>query len=350
MKRYDVFVSSTYRDLKDERNIVRKALINKGCFPVAMEEFPATDQEQFEYIKKIMKNVDYYILIMGGFIGTIPYNGKKSYIMMEYEYALELGIPIIVFIKLGEDKEPLSLERGKDERALYDEFLRKVQAGRIRKGFNDKHELSGMVYEALDYEIALHPRSGWRREYDPEFIGDKNLLLRGKLFSHVVFRNEIYDKEDNFLELISGQECDDKYEIKYGIDTQGAFKLILFNNNVTINFYHEVDREYFDYDTDMLKENVKMQITFAKMGNIDEILLFFSVGDGYEMTTKVYRMSNIDIKLIGKVEGQEFMYIDYSLNVPIGSQGMYEEYFYHNGTIYHMIDDVEVVRATEAIG
>ena len=43
-KRYQVFVSSTYVDLKDERQKVIQALMEMDCIPAGMELFPAADE------------------------------------------------------------------------------------------------------------------------------------------------------------------------------------------------------------------------------------------------------------------------------------------------------------------
>lgn len=45
-KRYQVFVSSTYADLKEERQHVLQALMEMDCIPAGMELFPAADEEQ----------------------------------------------------------------------------------------------------------------------------------------------------------------------------------------------------------------------------------------------------------------------------------------------------------------
>jgi hypothetical protein len=45
-KKYQVFVSSTYRDLSEERQEVMQALLELDCIPVGMELFPATDDDQ----------------------------------------------------------------------------------------------------------------------------------------------------------------------------------------------------------------------------------------------------------------------------------------------------------------
>ena len=43
-KRYQVFVSSTFNDLKDERQAVTQALLSLDHFPAGMELFPASDE------------------------------------------------------------------------------------------------------------------------------------------------------------------------------------------------------------------------------------------------------------------------------------------------------------------
>lgn len=341
MKRYEVFVSSTYKDLKEERLIVMKALLDKGCFPTGMEEFPSTDQEQFEYIKKVIDTADYYILILGGHVGSFPKGSKRSYTMMEYDYAVSKGIPIILFVKLGDDGEPVICEKSENKQKAYRSFLNEAQTGRIRKGFVSKYELAGFVFQALDEEVRVHPRYGWKRDYEPELMVDKSLLLSGKLFYHHEFGKEIYNVTDQFIYVGKLPECDGNYSIKYGIGTQGAFKLMFFTGDaVGINLYDEVYPDFFD-DEDVLREDVRMQISLAKMGNIDEMLMFFSFGNGIDMYTKVFRISDNDVTCIGSVWGQEYMWIDYSLTVPYGSQGLYETYLYCDGEIVHGVDDLD---------
>ena len=60
-KRYQIFVSSTYKDLIEERLIVKKAILEMKHFPAGMEEFPALDKPQMEYIKEMIDESSYYI-------------------------------------------------------------------------------------------------------------------------------------------------------------------------------------------------------------------------------------------------------------------------------------------------
>jgi len=50
-KKYQVFVSSTFADLKEERAKVIQTLMELDCIPAGMELFPAIDEEQFNFIK-----------------------------------------------------------------------------------------------------------------------------------------------------------------------------------------------------------------------------------------------------------------------------------------------------------
>ena len=85
-KRYQVFVSSTYADLKQERQHVIQALIEMDCIPAGMELFPAADEEQWEFIKKVIDDCDYYLLVIGGRYGSVTSEGI-SYTEKEFDYA-----------------------------------------------------------------------------------------------------------------------------------------------------------------------------------------------------------------------------------------------------------------------
>ena len=96
-KRYQVFVSSTFADLEDERQKVIQTLMELDCIPSGMEIFLAADEEQWEFIKKIIDDCDYYLLIIGGRYGSATHDGI-SYTQKEYEYAIERGMKVIALL------------------------------------------------------------------------------------------------------------------------------------------------------------------------------------------------------------------------------------------------------------
>ena len=74
-KRFQVFVSSTYADLKEARQKVIQTLMEMDCIPAGMELFPAADEEQWKFIKRVIDDCDYYILIIGGRYGSLTAEG-----------------------------------------------------------------------------------------------------------------------------------------------------------------------------------------------------------------------------------------------------------------------------------
>ena len=92
-KKYQIFVSSTFVDLKEERQAVLSAVQVVGDIPSGMELFPATDEEQFNFIKRIIDNSDYYVLIVAGRYGSVASDGV-SYTEKEYDYAVKKNIPV----------------------------------------------------------------------------------------------------------------------------------------------------------------------------------------------------------------------------------------------------------------
>jgi hypothetical protein len=162
-KRYQIFISSTYSDLKEERSKVMQAIMSMDCIPAGMELFPAIDEEQFNFIKKVIDDCDYYILIIGGRYGTISDDGI-SYTEKEYDYAISCQIPVITFLhknigQIPREKTETNLELMKKLQA----FQEKVKKGRLVKFWSDASELTGMVAISLMQTIKTYPQTGWVR-------------------------------------------------------------------------------------------------------------------------------------------------------------------------------------------
>ena len=87
-KRLQVFVSSTYTDLQKERQAAVEAILVAGHIPAGMELFTSGDESQMEVINQWIDESDIYLLILGGRYGSIESKSGKSYIQLEYEYAV----------------------------------------------------------------------------------------------------------------------------------------------------------------------------------------------------------------------------------------------------------------------
>lgn len=162
-KRYQVFVSSTYADLKEERQRVIQALMEMDCIPSGMELFPAADEEQWEFIKRIIDDCDYYLLIIGGRYGSTTAEGV-SYTEKEYDYAIEKGIKVVALLHANPDEIPLGKsEADPESRGRLKAFREKVAKDRLVRFWRTADELPGLVALSLSKTIKMYPAVGWIR-------------------------------------------------------------------------------------------------------------------------------------------------------------------------------------------
>ena len=168
-KKYQVFISSTYADLKEERRKILDILLMADCIPAGMEAFVASDAEQFEVIKKVIDLCDYYILIIGKRYGSINEQTGLSYTEMEYDYAKEQGIPVLVFA-LDESVEvpPEKVEDAQEKVEALQKFRQKALENTLATIWKTQSDLTGAVAVSILKATKEIPRPGWQRaaEYD----------------------------------------------------------------------------------------------------------------------------------------------------------------------------------------
>lgn len=162
-KRYQVFVSSTYADLSEERSCVIQTLMEMDCIPSGMELFPAADEDQFEFIKKVIDDCDYYLLIIGGRYGSTTSEGI-SYTEKEYQYAISKGLRVIALLHQDPDSIPVGkTDKDAELAKRLAEFREKVQNGRLVKYWRTAEDLPGAVSLSLSKTIKTYPAVGWVR-------------------------------------------------------------------------------------------------------------------------------------------------------------------------------------------
>jgi len=155
-KKYQIFVSSTFTDLKEERLAAMNAVIGHGHVPIGMEGFPAVDENQLQHIKQLIDECDYYILIVKNRYGSTGVNGI-SFTEEEYDYAVEKGKHILAFINDGEDF------KSSDNEKLISKFKQKIETGRLIKNWDNKSSLELEIYKSLGNAFNKHPQIGWVR-------------------------------------------------------------------------------------------------------------------------------------------------------------------------------------------
>lgn len=190
-KRFQVFVSSTYEDLKDERASAISGLLEADCFPAGMELFAASDESQWEVIKKSIDESDYYIVIAAGKYGSIDPETDQSYTEREYRYAVESKTPIAGFIHGDLDQLPnTNCEKDPAKSELLNNFHTLVKAGKVVKFWRNKDELRAQITLSILRLSRVRDAIGWVRadsisslEMAQEVIElrNKNFILQSKL-------------------------------------------------------------------------------------------------------------------------------------------------------------------------
>ena len=162
-KVYQIFVSSTFSDLEHERRQVTNTLAKAGYLAAGMELFSATDQQQLDFIKRVIDRSDYYVVIVAGRYGSLA-DDKLSFTEHEYEYALSKGIPVLAFLHKNPDK----IETGKTDKdpskaRSLEAFRTRLSTGRIVDFWTSAPDLCTTVLTALMQTTNLFPATGWVR-------------------------------------------------------------------------------------------------------------------------------------------------------------------------------------------
>lgn len=235
-KKYQVFVSSTFKDLYEERKKVLDLLLMADCIPAGMEAFVATDEEQFNVIKKVIDLCDYYVLIIGGRYGSINETTSLSYTEMEYDYAMSKGVPVLVFsIDDSIELDPTKRETDAIKNGKLAEFKSRAMRNRLASLWKDSGDLVGKVAISIMRAKQEINRPGWQRggEYD------QNELL--KQIVDLKKQNDILQKQISEYSINSIAEADTELPF-YGFKIKLHYTEIHYvftSNTVT----HEKDIE-----------------------------------------------------------------------------------------------------------
>jgi hypothetical protein len=149
-----VFVSSTMRDLANERDEVVRQLKRANFEPVNAETILPDGTDSWSRLQTEIEASDLFVLILGGSYGWIPEKGPKagegkSVTQLEFEEARSLGLPVFIFSKI------LTLDgtdTASEDAKRRDAFRKEVanwDGGYYRGDFHLAHDLAEKVSSAL---------------------------------------------------------------------------------------------------------------------------------------------------------------------------------------------------------
>lgn len=162
-KKYQVFISSTFSDLSDVRTSLVKQVLDLGHIPSGMESFLAADEEQMSYIKKVIDQCDYYLLVVGGRYGSVDEEGV-SYTEREFDYAV--AEKKVILASICEDRGSLQsnlVDTDQEKLEKLDSFIAKIKTGRLVIFWKNKNDISVQLALSLAKTIESTPQVGWVR-------------------------------------------------------------------------------------------------------------------------------------------------------------------------------------------
>jgi D-ribose pyranose/furanose isomerase RbsD len=166
-KKLQVFVSSTYTDLIEERQAAVEAILSSGHIPAGMELFSAGDESQMTVIERWIDESDVYLLILGGRYGSIDKKTGKSYTHLEYEYALSKNKPMFAVVI---NEKALDLKVQEKGRLVLEQdntkelkVFKDIVTSNLVKFWDDKKDIKIAIHETIADFSYRKELVGWIR-------------------------------------------------------------------------------------------------------------------------------------------------------------------------------------------
>lgn len=245
-KKLQVFVSSTYTDLKEERQAAVEAILDAGHIPAGMELFKAGNESQLKTIYKWIDESDVYMLILGGRYGTVDSKSEKSYTQLEYEYALSKDIPVFAVV-LSQDFltskiNILGLEKTMEQNFpdKYKSFKSIVMSKIIRE-IDDCKDIKIAIHSTLNEFINEYDLQGWTKNTLYEANIEEFISLYNFFSNYIIYKKKnmnanifLINYIDQFVHGVSKQYCPVTYEYYTDIFlAKNILKQIQRNGNET---------------------------------------------------------------------------------------------------------------------
>jgi hypothetical protein len=166
-KKLQIFVSSTYTDLIEERQAAVEAILSSGHIPAGMELFSAGDESQMTVIERWIDESDVYLLILGGRYGSIDRKTNKSYTHLEYEYALGKNKPMFAVVINDAALENKVKNAGRSVLELDSvkelKVFKEIVQSNLVKFWDDKKDIKIAIHETIADFIHRKELVGWIR-------------------------------------------------------------------------------------------------------------------------------------------------------------------------------------------
>lgn len=321
-KKLQVFVSSTYTDLIEERQAAVEAILDAGHIPAGMELFKAGNESQLKTIYRWIDESDVYMLILGGRYGSIEEESGLSYTELEYKYALSRNIPVFAivlsqkyltskinkleFVNAMEEKSP-------DKYISFKNFVMK----KIIRLVDDCKDIKVAISSSLNELIHNNKLVGWVRantvisDYS-NLSSDVLFNLNQSIINEILIRNHSSDLNaeiNNFSKVLS-TKLQTILQSSYGIlnCSERIIKLEFVGKNDTLNVTITKIWDYADLEYDSHPFIIKFMATERQAKTYKIISLII---DGEDSTPMIKLSINKD------TSRKQFNYNVYSNEIPL---------------------------------
>lgn len=283
-KKLQVFVSSTYTDLIEERQSAVEAILSAGHIPAGMELFKAGNESQLKTIYNWINESDVFMLILGGRYGSIESTSGTSYTQLEYEYAISHNIPVFAVIlseafltaKINSGRLLNIMEQNEPEK--YQRFKTLVMSKTIKE-VNDKQDIKIVVHETLNMFMNEYDLTGWIRNYNSNDVlklQQRNIVLANE--------NNLLKKELEKIQERTKKSSKKSNKIAQANQLDGEKS----SNSKTTNILDETDFR-------RIKNNLQ-EAFFRITLNPDEIIQKTAIQDCYTIFLNNYQILNKGVK------------------------------------------------------
>jgi hypothetical protein len=149
-----VFISSTYKDLKDYRRQVWDALKRFDVSVRGMEEFGARTARPLDTCIAEVEESDVYVGIVAYRLGSLDPESKKPFTVLEYEKAVEQKKDILIY--LADDEEAAFPQAARD-----DDSSSQKRLAAFKKTLRERHTVDAFstpedLVEKLSRDFKKH--------------------------------------------------------------------------------------------------------------------------------------------------------------------------------------------------
>jgi serine/threonine-protein kinase len=271
-----VYISSTYVDLKKEREAAAQAVRHLGHQSIAMEDYVAADKRPVDKCLHDVRGSDAYVGIFAWRYGSIPEGYDKSITHLEYEAAKKAGIPCLVFLTDNKASWPVEYVTTGRERKKIDQLRKELMNEYVVSFFKNTDQLGGQISAALSQLILISERSFIKFRRPEELTGTQlgKYVIREKLGSGgkgVVFKvMDTLEEREKAIKMVPPRIADSLLafkELKQEVNTAAC---IIHPNVVKVLGLEEHDGHYFIVMEYIEGKNLEQILAESSTGKLEE--------------------------------------------------------------------------------